>query len=110
MAFSNLTSDSGLETKLSHVQAQVFFVEQPEHDLLAPERGQSADAEVELFFLAPICIFSMMRPSCGRRFSLMSSFAMILRREVIASLSLSGGFIMDCSTPSIRKRTRNSFS
>ena len=34
-----------------------------------------------------------MRPSCGRRRSAMSSFAMILRREVIAFFSFSGGFI-----------------
>ena len=39
-------------------------------------------------------IFSMMRPSCGRRFSLMSSFAMIFTREVMASFNLSGGDMM----------------
>ena len=55
-------------------------------------------------------IFSMMRPSCGSRFSLMSSFDMIFRREVMASFNFSGGDMIDCSTPSIRKRTRNSFS
>ena len=52
MAFSNLTSDSCLEAELGHVEAQIFFVEQPEHDLLAPERGQSGNAEIELLFLA----------------------------------------------------------
>ena len=62
------------------------------------------------FFLPPMFIFSMMRPSCGRRFSLMSSFAMIFTREVMASFNFSGGDMMLCSTPSIRKRTRNSFS
>ena len=35
-----------------------------------------------------------MRPSCGRRFSAMSSFAMILMREVIASRSFIGGCMM----------------
>ncbi len=51
-----------------------------------------------------------MRPSCGRRFSEMSIFAMILMREVIASFRRSGGFIMLYRMPSIRKRTRKSFS
>ena len=62
------------------------------------------------FFRPPMFIFSMMRPSCGKRFSLMSNFDMIFTREMIASLSFSGGAMMDWSTPSIRKRTRNSFS
>src|SRR5208282_774462 len=41
-----------LEAEFGHVEAQVFLVQQPEHDLLAPERGQSGDAEIELLFLA----------------------------------------------------------
>ena len=40
----------------------------------------------------------------------MSSFDMIFTRDVIASFNFSGGDIMDCNTPSIRNRTRNSFS
>ena len=36
----------------------------------------------------------LMRPSCGRRFSAMSSFAMILMREVMASRIFSGGAMM----------------
>ena len=36
----------------------------------------------------------LMRPSCGRRFSAMSSFAMILMREVIASRIFIGGAMM----------------
>ena len=35
----------------------------------------------------------LMRPSCGRRFSAISSFAMILTREVIASRIFSDGAI-----------------
>ena len=35
-----------------------------------------------------------MRPSCGSRFSAMSSFAMILTRDVMASRILSGGDMM----------------
>ena len=52
----------------------------------------------------------MMRPSCGRRFSLMSSLDMILMREVMASFNFIGGDMMVCSMPSMRKRTRYSFS
>ena len=37
---------------------------------------------------------SLMRPSCGRRFSAMSSLDMILMREVIASRSFMGGAMM----------------
>ena len=36
----------------------------------------------------------LMRPSWGRRFSEMSSLAMILMRDVIASLNFSGGDMM----------------
>ena len=35
----------------------------------------------------------LMRPSCGSRFSAMSSFAMILMRDVIASRNFIGGAI-----------------
>ncbi len=35
---------------------------------------------------------------------------MILRREMIALRSFIGGFITSYSTPSMRKRTRKSFS
>ena len=36
----------------------------------------------------------LMRPSCGSRFSAMSSFAMILMRDVIASRIFIGGLMM----------------
>jgi hypothetical protein len=51
-----------------------------------------------------------MRPSCGRRFSEMSSFAMIFRREMSGSRVRIGSAMMLCRIPSIRNRTRNSFS
>ena len=35
----------------------------------------------------------LMRPSCGSRFSAMSSFAMILMRDAIASRSFIGGLM-----------------
>ena len=41
----------------------------------------------------PLPSLSLMRPSCGRRRSAMSSSAMILRREMIAIFSFIGGFI-----------------
>ena len=52
----------------------------------------------------------LIRPSCGNRFSAMSSFAMTLKRDVIASRSRIGGVMTWWSTPSIRKRTRNCLS
>ena len=51
-----------------------------------------------------------MRPSCGRRFSEMSSLAMIFRREISGSRVRIGRAMMLCRMPSTRKRTRNSFS
>ena len=53
---------------------------------------------------------SLMRPSCGSRRSAMSRFAMIFTREVSAASSRFGGPMISCSTPSMRKRTRNTFS
>ena len=61
-------------------------VEQPEHDLFAEERRQHRDTEVDV---AAACRGrskrALMRPSCGSRFSAMSSRAMIFTRETIAS-------------------------
>ena len=51
-----------------------------------------------------------MRPSCGSRRSAMFSLAMSFRREVMAAFSSRGGASWSNSTPSTRKRTRNSFS
>ena len=51
-----------------------------------------------------------MRPSCGSRRSAMFSFAISFRREMIAAFSSRGGGSWLNSTPSMRKRTRNSFS
>src|ERR1039458_9443159 len=50
--FFELHQRLGLEAKLGHVKTQVFFVEQPEHDFLAPQRRQRAHAEVELLLAA----------------------------------------------------------
>ena len=48
---------------------------------------------------------SEMRPSCGRRFSEMSSSAMIFRREISAACSALLGCTTSRSVPSTRKRT-----
>jgi hypothetical protein len=45
---------------------------------------------------------SLMRPSCGRRRSAMSSEAMIFTREITAAERRRGGDSTSCSTPSIR--------
>ena len=46
--FLKLHQRLSFESQLRHVEPQVFFIEQPQHDLLAPQRGQRADAEIEL--------------------------------------------------------------
>ena len=45
---------------------------------------------------------SFMRPSCGTRFSEMSSLEMILMREATLSLITSGGWAISISSPSSR--------
>jgi len=62
------------------------------------------------FFFPSFRYLIMMRPSCGSRFSLMSSFAMIFTRLVIASFNFIGGAITFCKIPSMRNLTRYSFS
>ena len=62
------------------------------------------------FFLPSALYLIMMRPSWGKRFSAMSSLAMIFTRLVMASFRRMGGDMTVWSCPSIRKRTRNSVS
>ena len=50
--FLELDQRLRFEAELGHVEAQIFLVEQPEHDLLAPQRRQRGNAEVELLLLA----------------------------------------------------------
>ena len=54
--------------------------------------------------------FSSMRPSCGRRRSAMSRFAITLIRVVIAKARCLGGGTISWSTPSALSRMRNSCS
>ena len=72
-------------------------VEDPQHDRFAVQRRDGRDAEVDLLAAHR----SLMRPSCGSRRSAMSSFAMILMREMMAAASRAGGVSTSCSTPSI---------
>jgi hypothetical protein len=51
-----------------------------------------------------------MRPSCGRRFSAMSSFAMTLMRDTTGFAIARCGASTSRSTPSTRKRTTSRFS
>src|SRR5208283_2104241 len=50
--FLKLDQRFRLEAEFGHIEPQVFFIEQAEHDLLAPERRQRGNAEVELLSLA----------------------------------------------------------
>ena len=45
---------------------------------------------------------NFIRPSCGTRFSEMSSREMTLMRDAIFSRSTSGGWVISRSTPSVR--------
>ena len=72
----------GLEPELRHVEHQLVLVEQTHDDLFAEERRQHRDAEVDLLRRRRSSLKRiLMRPSCGSRFSAMSSFDMILMRE-----------------------------
>ncbi len=50
--------------------------------------------------------FNFIRPSCGTRFSEMSSREMTLMREASFSLMAIGGCVISRNSPSTRKRTR----
>jgi hypothetical protein len=69
-------------------------------------RSPCADGSVETrTSMARPPMRSEMRPSCGRRFSEMSSSAMIFRREISAACSALFGCTTSRSVPSTRKRT-----
>ena len=53
------------------------------------------------------CTRSLIRPSCGNRFSAMLRWAIILRREMMAAWKrlISGGIAWVCKIPSMRYRT-----
>ncbi len=72
--------------------------------IFSPNRVGNTETRKSISLPAPI--FSLMRPSWGKRRSAMSRLAMILSRLDRAFFSLRGGCICSRSTPSIRKRTR----
>ena len=63
--------------------------------IFSPKSVGRTDTRKSISFDVPWSLYRiLMRPSCGRRFSAMSSFAMIFRRDAIASRNFSGGFMM----------------
>ncbi len=60
--------------------------------IFSPKSVGRQDTRKSISLVAPASANRiLMRPSCGSRFSAMSSFAMILRRDVIASRNFIGG-------------------
>ncbi len=79
--------------------------EDAEDDAFAEEHGDDADAEVLLLdFAAAVSAAEGDAPSCGRRFSAMLRFAMILRRLMMAAPKrwMLGGTLARWRTPSMR--------
>ena len=104
-----LKSPSGLTSKPSFVMSSCRFVlSRRRMTIFSPNSVGRTETRKSISRLLPI--LSLMRPSCGSRRSAMSSDAMILRREVIALRSLSGGRISSWRMPSMRNRTRRLFS
>ena len=52
MLRSNFFSDSGFETQLGHIQAQIFLVQQPEHDLFPVQRRHGRNAKIQFLSLS----------------------------------------------------------
>ncbi len=64
--------------------------------IFSPNSVGRHETRKSISLLVPLSLKrSLMRPSCGRRFSAMSSLAMILMRDVIASLNFMGGCITE---------------
>ena len=96
-----LKSSSCLSSKPSLVMSSCrFALSRRRMTIFSPNSVGRTETRKSISLSLPI--LSLMRPSCGRRRSAMSSDAMILRREVIAFRSLSGGRISSWSTPSMR--------
>ena len=95
------------EPELLQVEVDAAGVEHTQHDLLAPHRRQRREPQVDA---ARCRSWAVIRPFCGTRRSVMSTLAMILRRLIRADWTALGTVSISCSTPSMRKRTRRSFS
>ena len=81
--FVELRQHFPAHAQILQVEPACFLVQQAQHRALAVRGGQRGDPHVDR--LPPTR--SVMRPSCGRRFSAMSSCAMILMREISAACS-----------------------
>jgi len=80
-----------LGTRASSIEAQILLVEQPENDFFAEERRDGRKRGNRLFFFLSLRILDHDAPSCGSRFSLISSLAMDLDAAVMASFNFIGG-------------------
>ncbi len=94
MAVSNLASDS--TSKPSFVMSSISFsLSRRRMTIFSPKSVGRHDTRKSMSRLTPWSWNRiLMRPSCGRRFSAMSSLDMILMREVIASRNFIGGCMM----------------
>ena len=63
--------------------------------IFSPNSVGRTETRKSISLAAPLSLKRiLMRPSCGRRFSAMSSFDMILMRETMASRNFIGGLMM----------------
>ena len=110
MLRSNFVSDSCSKPSLV-MSSRRFSLSSKRMTIFSPYSVGTVETRKSSSFFFPSALYLiMMRPSCGSRFSAMSSLAMIFRRLVMASFNRSGGLITVCSRPSTRNRTRNSSS
>src|SRR5580700_5374148 len=93
MARSNLPRDSA--SKPSLVMSSLrFSLSSKRMTIFSPKRAGMVETRKSRSLILPsLRYLIMMRPSWGKRFSLMSSLAMILTRLIIASRSFVGGVL-----------------
>src|SRR6266849_5369204 len=90
MLRSNFLRDSGSKPSLV-ISSRMFSLSSKRMTTFSPYRvGPVETRKSNSFFLPSALYLIMMRPSCGKRFSAMSSLAMIFTRLVMASFKRSG--------------------
>ena len=91
IAASSFVSDSG--SKPSFVMSSISLsLSSRRRTIFSPKSVGRHETRKSISLVAPLSAKRiLMRPSCGSRFSAMSSFAMIFRRDVIASRNFIGG-------------------
>ena len=94
IAGSNLASDSG--SKPSFVMSSISLsLSSRRMTIFSPNSVGRTETRKSISFGTPFSLKRiLMRPSCGSRFSAMSSFDMILMRDAIASRNFIGGLMM----------------